>query len=67
MPLVAHRPLASLERIRAEGHEVLTIDRASNQRIRELHIGLLNMMPDGALQATERQFLRLIGKMYYNS
>lgn len=61
MPLVAHRPLASLERIRAEGHEVLTIDRASNQRIRELHIGLLNMMPDGALQATERQFLRLIG------
>ena len=51
MPLVAHRPLASLERIRAEGHEVLTIDRASNQRIRELHIGLLNMMPDGALEA----------------
>ena len=61
MPLVAHRPLASLERIRQEGHEVLTMDRANSQHIRELHIGLLNMMPDGALQATERQFLRLIG------
>ncbi|UCH40951.1 MAG: homoserine O-succinyltransferase, partial [Gammaproteobacteria bacterium] len=31
------------------------------QDIRELHIGLLNMMPDAALGATERQFLRLIG------
>lgn len=61
MPLVAHRPLESLERIRAEGQEVLDVQRAEQQDIRELHIGLLNMMPDGALQATERQFLRLIG------
>lgn len=61
MPLVAHRHLASLERIKSEGQEVLDIHRAHSQDIRELHIGLLNMMPDGALQATERQFLRLIG------
>lgn len=61
MPLVAHRPLESLERIRAEGQEVLDVHRAEHQDIRELHIGLLNMMPDGALHATERQFLRLIG------
>lgn len=61
MPLVAHRPLESLDRIRAEGQEVLDMHRAEHQDIRELHIGLLNMMPDGALQATERQFLRLIG------
>ena len=61
MPLVAHRPLESLERIRAEGQEVLDVHRAEQQDIRELHIGLLNMMPDGALHATERQFLRLIG------
>jgi homoserine O-succinyltransferase len=27
-----------------------------------LHIGLLNMMPDAALAATERQFFRLIGE-----
>lgn len=61
MPLVAHRPLESLQRIQTEGQEVLDMQRAHTQDIRELHIGLLNMMPDGALQATERQFLRLIG------
>jgi homoserine O-succinyltransferase len=32
-----------------------------HQDIRELHIGFLNMMPDAALQATERQFIRLVG------
>lgn len=61
MPLVAHRALESLERIRLEGQEVLDVTRAAHQDIRELHIGLLNIMPDGALKATERQFLRLIG------
>ncbi|MBV7434597.1 homoserine O-succinyltransferase [Cardiobacteriaceae bacterium TAE3-ERU3] len=61
MPLVAHRKLDSLARIRAEGQEVLDVERALKQDIRELHIGLLNIMPDGALHATERQFLRLIG------
>jgi homoserine O-succinyltransferase/O-acetyltransferase len=32
------------------------------QDIRELHLGLLNMMPDAALAATERQFFRLVGE-----
>lgn len=36
--------------------------RALQQDIRELHIGFLNMMPDGALEATERQWFRLIGE-----
>ena len=31
------------------------------QDIRELHIGLLNMMPDAALQVTEQQFMKLVG------
>lgn len=61
MPLVAHRELESLDRLRAEGQEILDVRRARHQDIRELHIGLLNLMPDGALKATERQFLRLIG------
>lgn len=61
MPLVEYRHLDSFDRLRREGQEVLDIKRAENQYIRELHIGLLNMMPDGALKATERQFLRLIG------
>ena len=61
MPLVAHSDLPSFERLRADGQEVLALDRARRQDIRELHIGLLNMMPDAALEATERQFMRLIG------
>lgn len=60
MPLVAHSDLPSFNRLRQEGADILSADRAARQDIRELHVGLLNMMPDAALQATERQFLRLI-------
>jgi len=62
MPLVAHNNLPSFDRLRAEGRTVLNPQRANSQEIREMHIGLLNMMPDKALEATERQFLRLIGE-----
>jgi homoserine O-succinyltransferase len=61
VPLVAHNDLPTFRRLEAEGQTILSRDRASNQDIRELHIGLLNMMPDAALTATERQFLRLVG------
>lgn len=61
MPLVEHLNLPTFRRLREQGHEVLTLDRALRQDIRELHIGLLNMMPDAALEATERQFIRLVG------
>ncbi len=60
MPLVAHTDLPTYQRLRAEGHAVLSPERAASQDIRALHIGLLNMMPDAALSATERQFFRLI-------
>lgn len=62
MPLVNHTGLPAFERLKNEGQGVLTPERARNQDIRELHIGLLNMMPDAALEATERQFLRLVGE-----
>jgi len=62
MPLVAHNQLPSFNRLRGEGIKVLAPDAAQHQDIRELHIGLLNMMPDAALSATERQFFRLIGE-----
>ena len=62
MPLVANTNLPSLERLKQEGETVLPLDLAQHQDIRELHIGLLNMMPDKALEATERQFFRLIGE-----
>lgn len=61
MPLVAHNRLPSFERLRAEGYRILSPQRAKEQDIRGLHIGLLNMMPDAALEATERQFFRLVG------
>lgn len=61
MPLVAHTSLPSFEDLRASGEDILTLDSALHQDIRELHIGFLNMMPDAALRATERQFLRLVG------
>jgi len=62
MPLVAHNNLPSFDRLRAEGIRILEPSFALHQDIRELHIGLLNMMPDAALAATERQFFRLIGE-----
>jgi len=62
MPLVADTDLPSFIRLREEGETVLARDSAVHQDIRELHIGLLNMMPDKALEATERQFFRLIGE-----
>lgn len=61
MPLVAHNDLPTFGVLRDRGQVVLSLDRAREQDIRELHIGFLNMMPDAALTATERQFIRLVG------
>jgi len=61
MPLVAHNALPTFSRLQARGQEVLSLERAQQQDIRELHIGLLNMMPDAALTATEAQFMGLVG------
>lgn len=61
MPLVAHIDLPTFARLQEEGEDILQKDRADRQDIRALHIGLLNMMPDAALEATERQFFRLVG------
>jgi len=61
MPLVAYSDLPAFARLSSAGEEILSRSRAEHQDLRELHIGLLNMMPDAALEATERQFLRLVG------
>ncbi len=61
MPLVAHNTLPTFMRLREEGANVIGAQDARRQDIRELHIGLLNMMPDAVLGATERQFFRLVG------
>jgi len=62
MPLVANSKLPTFERLKQEGETIVARDAALHQDIRELHIGLLNMMPDAALAATERQFFRLVGE-----
>lgn len=56
MPIVKNSELPTFNRLAA----TLDADRASHQDIRAIHIGLLNIMPDAALEATERQFLRLV-------
>ncbi len=61
MPIVAHSSLPSFRELRAQGEQILGLDEALHQDIRELHIGLLNLMPDRALRATEQQFMRLVG------
>ena len=61
MPIVAHSTLPSFSDLRARGEQILSLDEALHQDIRELHIGLLNMMPDAALRVTEQQFVRLVG------
>ena len=60
MPLVANSKLPGFARLRSEGEEVLDPKRAAKQDIRELHIGIFNMMPDAAMEVTERQFMRLV-------
>ncbi|HCU99295.1 MAG TPA: homoserine O-succinyltransferase [Chloroflexi bacterium] len=61
MPIVAHSSLPVFDKLRDDGQTVLTLNIANQQNIRELHIGLLNLMPDAALRVTEEQFVRLVG------
>ena len=61
MAIVAHSSLPTFRDLADAGEQVLGVEEALSQDIRELHIGLLNMMPDAALQLTERQFIRLVG------
>ncbi len=62
MPIVKRSNLPTYDRLVQEGRYILSPDRALHQDIRELHIGFFNMMPDAALEATERQWFRLIGE-----
>jgi len=59
LPLVQHNNLPSIERVRLEGVEVRSPDDL-NTALKDIKIGFLNMMPDAAITATERQFLRLV-------
>jgi len=60
MPLIRHRELAAWTYLNREGVEIVAAHDARDLQLPTLHIGILNMMPDRALKATERQFLRLL-------
>ena len=61
MPLVAHTDLPTYDRLRRSGCEILAPDSGAFSAAPEIHLGLLNMMPDAALTVTERQFMGLVG------
>ena len=58
MPVVSHTALPTFNRLREEGFVIRP--PSNTDSVRALHIGLLNLMPDAALEATERQFIRLL-------
>ena len=60
MPVVAHPKLPSIDRLADQGMILTPEDALDHSFDNELHIGLLNLMPDAALEATERQFIRLL-------
>ena len=60
MPVISHPNLPSLERLESSGLVVkdgLSINKSDRKN---LHIGLLNLMPDAAFKATERQFVSML-------
>ncbi len=58
MALVAHSALPAFESMRAEGVRVVGPEGAGG--LPAVAVGLLNLMPDAALRATDRQFIRLL-------
>lgn len=60
MAIVEHSTLPAFWTMESEGYVVISPDEATRSSFADLRIGLLNLMPDAALRATDRQFLRLL-------
>ena len=60
MPVVSHPNLPSLERMESSELVFKEDDSRIESFSRNLHIGFLNLMPDAAFQATERQFVGML-------
>ena len=56
MPMIPHSELPAFRRLLGEGAKI----GPAEQGLPRLDIGLLNLMPDAALAATDRQFIRLV-------
>lgn len=61
MPIVSHNNLPTFERLSDAGEWVVAPDIALPE-LPNLRIALINLMPDAALSATERQFCSLIAR-----
>ena len=61
MPLVAHTNLPTFQRLVDEGEDTLDPVRAGHQHIRELHIGLLNIIAHNLWVADWRLMVTLFG------
>jgi len=60
MPVVSKPNLPSLERMESSGLVFSEGDSRNKSFSKHLHIGFLNLMPDAAFQATERQFVNML-------
>ena len=60
MPVVSHPNLPSLERLESSKLVFKEDDSKNESFSKHLHIGFLNLMPDAAFQATERQFVSML-------
>lgn len=58
MPVVIGKNDLLHKKLRDDGVDVATEERTAKQPVDGLHIGILNLMPDAALRATERQFIK---------
>lgn len=57
MPIVGSKDKNFIQRMKAQDSSVLDFEEAATRDINEIHIGIVNMMSDAALIATENQFL----------
>lgn len=60
MALVATSSLPAFATMRQEGVAVVAPEQATASKLPRVSVGLLNLMPDAALRATDRQFIRLV-------
>jgi homoserine O-succinyltransferase len=60
MALVEHSGLPAFGTLRTEGVPMVSPSELSRSGLPGVSVGLLNLMPDAALRATDRQFIRLV-------
>jgi len=60
MPLIVNKKLPAYDKLKKELVSEISTERAKQQDIRPLEIGILNLMPSAVVERTELQMLRLL-------